>query len=98
MVYRSFIDLDVEDHWSKLCVSSRAILLVDLGVDGEDGNILEGKTMDEIIQIDVCELPSEVRARLVLAVTDEGFSKREYERMRNEIRESAGNPSCERGN
>jgi hypothetical protein len=86
----------LEKHWSALPLFDRAKLLIELGVDGKNKEILGGKTMDQIIQSGQDDLPGEVRGRLILAVTDVGFTKEEYERVKTETRRTASNR--ERGN
>ena len=75
-----------EKHWSALSPSDRLVLLNDLGVDGKNEEILGGKTIDQIVQSDQDGLPGIVRIRLVNALTEDGFSKKEYERVREETR------------
>ena len=79
------IDLALEKHWSALSLVERAILLMDLGWDVKYKEFLGGKTMDQVIQSGQADLPGEVRGRLIMALTDEGFSKEEYQREKELI-------------
>lgn len=89
----------LEKHWSVLSLFDREVLLRDLGIDGKNEEFLGGKTMDQIIQSGQDDLPAEVRGRLIMAVMPDGFSKKEYERVRDGLREAALRTStCERGN
>jgi len=93
------IDRELELHWLALTASDRAVILMDLGVDGKDPSILGGKTMDEIVNNDSENLPIIVKGRLLLAITDKGFTREEYERARGEfIRFTGKLPACERAN
>ena len=76
----SSIDIALEKHWSALDLFNRMKLLIDLKIDGTDKKFLEGRTMDEILKSGQDDLPGEIRGRLILALTNEGFSKGEYER------------------
>ncbi len=98
--YKSPIDQMMEKHWLVLNYFNRRVLLADLGVGGRDESILGGKTMSEIVHSDGGSLPSEIRGRLIMALTEDSFTKEEYERARNEHIESNGRPPicCERGN
>jgi len=94
------LDQLLEKHWSVLSPPDRAALLKDLGIDGKNEEFLAGKTMDQILQGGQYDLPNEVWGRLIMAVTDGGFTKEEYERVRELHRKSKesklGTP--ERGN
>lgn len=87
-------------HWSSLPIFDRAVLLWRLGIDGKNEEYLGGKTMDTIIHSNQDGLPGEVRGRLLLAVTKDGFSLSEYERIRGLLRgETTTEPPIrERGN
>jgi hypothetical protein len=96
---KSAIDRELELRWLALTASDRAAVLVDLGVDGKDPNILGGKTIDEIVNNGSENLPIMVKGRLLLAITDKGFTREEYERSREEfIRFTGESPACERAN
>ena len=75
----SIIDL-LEKHWLGLTIADREVLFNDLGVIDESRDFLDCKTIKEVIRSDYSELPYEVRGRLLMAVTDKGFSKAEYGR------------------
>lgn len=79
----SSINQALDKHWSALSMFDRALLLNDLGINGGNENYLAGKTIDQLIQYDQDNLPGEVRGRLIMAVTDDGFSVKEYERVRD---------------
>lgn len=80
--HESSVNQVLEKWWSTLPILDRAILLKGLGINGENENYLAGKTMDQIIQSDQDGLPGEIRGRLIMAVTDDGFSVKEYERVK----------------
>lgn len=83
----SSIDRILEEHWSVLSFIERAVLLRDLGIDGKNEEILGGKNIVDILRLGQNDLPSEVRSRLIMAVTVEGFTKEEYEKSKRLLKE-----------
>jgi len=83
---KTSIDRELEKYWSPLPIFDRALLLVSLGIDGKDLRFLNGKTMDQIIQTDQDSLPSEIRGRLIMSLTEDGFSPAEYDREKESMR------------
>jgi len=83
----SSIDRILEEHWSVLSFIERAVLLRDLGIDGKNEEILGGKNIVNVLQLGQNDLSSEVRSRLIMAVTVEGFTKEEYEKSKRLLKE-----------
>ena len=78
----SILDSVLDKHWGNLSsIIDRAVLLNNLGIDGRNENILGGMTMFQIVQSKQHELPCEVRDRLIMAITNDGFSVSEYQRV-----------------
>jgi hypothetical protein len=73
---------ELEKRWLALSIFDRSFLLSDLGINGENREFLACKTIDEVVRSEPKDLPSEVKSRLVMAMTAEGFSKDEYERAK----------------
>jgi hypothetical protein len=84
----TFVDEELEKYWSALSLFERSNLVMSLGVTGKDKrqeSLLDGKSMDEIVSSSQGDLPGLVRGRLICALTPEGFSVAEYERVRDSM-------------
>jgi hypothetical protein len=72
--------------WRVLSVDERVQLLNDLAAETSREARWDGKTALELAQIPSADdLPSELRGRLIMCVTPDGFSVNEFRRTRGVI-------------
>jgi len=83
-----FTDTELDKRWSSLTVTKRAILLSELGANEIDKGYLEEKTLNEILVGSQGDIPPMIRGRLILSMTEDGFSSEKYKEMRKLLQRS----------
>jgi hypothetical protein len=76
-----FTDAELDKRWSGLTVTKRATLLGELGVGEIDKGYLEEKTLNEILRSNQGDIPAIIRGRLIMSMTEDGFSQEKYQEM-----------------
>jgi len=85
-------DETVKRNWQKMSIPERENFLDQLAVEMKQGpHLWGGKSTEDLAQIhNTDDLPSELRGRLITAVTESGFSVAENKRAQTIINETRG--------